>query len=91
MNDDKSRRPLTIDPWLREILRCPACRAELRDDLEDAIGIEVARPRADPQRQREHADRRDRQHPAHDHDHSVGDGVHQLQQMRAPRMPNASV
>ena len=21
----------TIEPWLREILRCPACRAELRD------------------------------------------------------------
>ncbi len=22
---------VTIEPWLREILRCPACRAELRD------------------------------------------------------------
>ena len=22
----------TIEPWLREILRCPACRHELRDD-----------------------------------------------------------
>lgn len=22
----------TIEPWLRGILRCPACRAELRDD-----------------------------------------------------------
>jgi len=21
----------TIEPWLREILRCPKCRAELRD------------------------------------------------------------
>ena len=21
-----------IEPWLREILRCPACRSELRDD-----------------------------------------------------------
>ena len=21
-----------IEPWLREILRCPACRTELRDD-----------------------------------------------------------
>ena len=21
-----------IEPWLREILRCPACRGELRDD-----------------------------------------------------------
>lgn len=23
---------LSIEPWLREILRCPACRSELRDD-----------------------------------------------------------
>ena len=22
----------TMQPWLREILRCPACRAELRDE-----------------------------------------------------------
>ncbi|MGL4173740.1 MAG: Trm112 family protein [Actinomycetota bacterium] len=22
----------TIEPWLREIVRCPACRADLRDD-----------------------------------------------------------
>lgn len=22
----------TMEPWLREILRCPNCRAELRDD-----------------------------------------------------------
>lgn len=22
----------TIEPWLREILRCPACRTELRDE-----------------------------------------------------------
>lgn len=22
----------TIEPWLRAILRCPACRAELRDE-----------------------------------------------------------
>lgn len=22
----------TIEPWLREILRCPACRGELRDE-----------------------------------------------------------
>lgn len=21
-----------LEPWLREILRCPACRSELRDD-----------------------------------------------------------
>jgi uncharacterized protein YbaR (Trm112 family) len=24
--------PPSIEPWLREILRCPACRSELRDD-----------------------------------------------------------
>ena len=23
-----------IEPWLREILRCPACRSELRDEAE---------------------------------------------------------
>ena len=22
----------SLEPWLREILRCPACRSELRDD-----------------------------------------------------------
>lgn len=22
----------TIEPWLREILRCPACRTQLRDE-----------------------------------------------------------
>lgn len=22
----------TIQPWLREVLRCPSCRSELRDD-----------------------------------------------------------
>jgi len=26
----------TIQPWLREILRCPACRAELRDQTGSA-------------------------------------------------------
>lgn len=25
----------TIEPWLREILRCPACRAALRDETTD--------------------------------------------------------
>lgn len=24
--------PHDIEPWLRDILRCPACRSELRDD-----------------------------------------------------------
>lgn len=23
--------PSSLEPWLREILRCPACRSELRD------------------------------------------------------------
>ncbi len=23
----------TIEPWLREILRCPNCRSELRDEV----------------------------------------------------------
>lgn len=23
----------SIEPWLREILRCPACRGELRDEV----------------------------------------------------------
>lgn len=31
----------TIDPWLREILRCPACRSQLRDQESDA-GPELA-------------------------------------------------
>ncbi|NYF99122.1 Trm112 family protein [Janibacter cremeus] len=26
----------TIEPWLREILRCPACRTELRDESGDS-------------------------------------------------------
>lgn len=26
---------MTLQPWLREILRCPACRAELRDITAD--------------------------------------------------------
>lgn len=26
---------LAIDPWLREILRCPACHSELRDENTD--------------------------------------------------------
>ncbi|KRE37681.1 hypothetical protein ASG73_08505 [Janibacter sp. Soil728] len=30
----------TIEPWLREILRCPACRAELRDEA-GATGPEL--------------------------------------------------
>ena len=25
-----------IEPWLREILRCPACRSELRDETADS-------------------------------------------------------
>lgn len=30
----------TIEPWLREILRCPACRCELRDET-GAAGPEL--------------------------------------------------
>jgi uncharacterized protein len=30
----------TIEPWLREILRCPACRAEL-DDAQGPEGPEL--------------------------------------------------
>ena len=30
-----------IEPWLREILRCPACRAELRDDTGPTGGPEL--------------------------------------------------
>lgn len=29
MTDDTTQQ--VIDPWLRELLRCPACRAELAD------------------------------------------------------------
>ncbi|MBR7743927.1 hypothetical protein KC207_11555 [Phycicoccus sp. BSK3Z-2] len=25
-----------LEPWLREILRCPACRSELRDEAGEA-------------------------------------------------------
>lgn len=32
--------PVTIDPWLREILRCPATRSELVDGV-DASGAPV--------------------------------------------------
>ncbi|PRY55837.1 hypothetical protein BCF74_12114 [Knoellia remsis] len=31
----------TMEPWLREILRCPNCRAELRDET-GAEGPELA-------------------------------------------------
>lgn len=31
----------SIEPWLREILRCPQCRSELRD-VEGAKGPELA-------------------------------------------------
>ncbi len=30
-------QPEAIEPWLREILRCPACLSELRD-VDDAPG-----------------------------------------------------
>lgn len=31
----------TIEPWLREILRCPRCRGELRDDTGPTGGPEL--------------------------------------------------
>lgn len=31
----------TMDPWLREILRCPACHGELRDDTAPDGGAEL--------------------------------------------------
>jgi uncharacterized protein len=31
----------TIEPWLREILRCPACRSELLDGQSPAGGEEL--------------------------------------------------
>lgn len=36
-----------IEPWLREILRCPACRAELRDAVGPQGGPELACEGAD--------------------------------------------
>ena len=34
--------PSTIEPWLREILRCPACLSELRDATGPDGGPELA-------------------------------------------------
>lgn len=40
----------TLDPWLREILRCPACRGELADRYEadgfylDCVGVPGGTP-----------------------------------------------
>ena len=31
----------TLEPWLREILRCPSCRSELRDDTGPQGGPEL--------------------------------------------------
>ena len=31
----------TIEPWLREILRCPACRADLADAVAPGGGPEL--------------------------------------------------
>jgi uncharacterized protein len=33
--------PSTIEPWLREILRCPACLSELRDETGPGGGPEL--------------------------------------------------
>jgi uncharacterized protein YbaR (Trm112 family) len=42
-----SQTPITIEPWLREILRCPQCKGELTDSTgaevpEGAEGVDVA-------------------------------------------------
>jgi hypothetical protein len=39
--------PPAIEPWLREILRCPKCHAELRDDTGPAGGPELVCTGAD--------------------------------------------
>ncbi len=39
-----SEQPATaahLEPWLREILRCPACHSELRDDTGPEGGPEL--------------------------------------------------
>ena len=36
-----SQTPTTIEPWLREILRCPQCKGELTD-VRGTEGAEVA-------------------------------------------------
>ena len=52
-----SQTPTTIDPWLREILRCPQCKGELIDSAGAAPGasapavsggIDPADPVTDP-------------------------------------------
>jgi len=35
-----SQTPTTIEPWLREILRCPQCKGELTDVHASAAGGE---------------------------------------------------
>ncbi|MBC7640094.1 MAG: hypothetical protein H7231_09970 [Rhodoferax sp.] len=34
--------PAGIEPWLRELLRCPKCHAELRDTADDAGAPQLA-------------------------------------------------
>ena len=34
--------PAGIEPWLRELLRCPKCHAELRDQADDAGAPQLA-------------------------------------------------
>ena len=31
MSDERAQPTAQLEPWLREILRCPQCRGELRD------------------------------------------------------------
>ena len=50
-----SQTPTTIEPWLREILRCPNCRAELRDETGEAgpelVSSQIFQALPDEQRQ----------------------------------------
>ena len=37
-----SQTPTTIEPWLREILRCPQCKGELIDSAGAAAGASAS-------------------------------------------------
>ena len=36
-----SQTPTTIEPWLREILRCPQCKGELVDAIDPSGAAEL--------------------------------------------------
>ncbi len=39
----------TIDPWLREILRCPSCSGTLRDGVDQRLDAAAPPPRPELQ------------------------------------------